>query len=152
MFCWSTSLNCGLEFLFNAKSRISMSNKHSIFVCQSCAGVWKNGRQVGNSGGYLLLSELTEKVRDWSLAEEFDVVGVSCMGACNRPCAIAFAAQGKSTYLFGDLSHQESLPELSDSILKCAGLYFQQADGAMSWADRPERLKKGLVGKIPSPV
>jgi predicted metal-binding protein len=129
-----------------------MNNKHSIFVCQSCAGVWKDGRQVGNSGGYQLLLELHEHVRDWSLAEEFEVRGVSCMGACNRPCAIAFAAQGKSTYLFGDLSHQEALPELSEAILKCASLYFQQSDGAMSWADRPERLKKGLVGRIPSPV
>jgi predicted metal-binding protein len=129
-----------------------MSNKHSIFVCQSCAGVWKDGRQVGDSGGYQLLLELHEHVRNWSLADEFEVRGVSCMGACNRPCAIAFAARGKSTYLFGDLSYQEALPELSEAILKCASLYFQQADGAMSWADRPERLKKGLVGRIPSPV
>ncbi len=129
-----------------------MSNKHSIFVCQSCAGVWKEGRQVGNSGGYQLLSELHEHVQEWALANEFEVTGVSCMGACNRPCAIAFAAQGKSTYLFGDLSYQESLPELSEEILKCASLYFQQSDGTMSWSDRPERLKKGLVGKIPSPV
>lgn len=129
-----------------------MNNKHAIFVCQSCAGVWKDGRQVGNSGGYQLLSELQEHVRNWPLAEEFEVTGVSCMGACNRPCTIAFVAPGKSTYLFGDLSYQESLPELSEAILKCASLYFQQADGAMSWSDRPERLKKGLVGKVPSPV
>jgi predicted metal-binding protein len=57
-----------------------MNNKHSIFVCQSCAGVWKDGRQVGNSGGYQLLLELHEHVQDWSLAEEFEVRGVSCMG------------------------------------------------------------------------
>jgi predicted metal-binding protein len=128
-----------------------MTTKHNIFVCQSCAGVWRDGRQVGNSGGYLLLGALQAQMEQWPWASEFTVTGVSCMGACNRPCAIAFVAAGKSTYLFGDLHHEEALPELSAAILQCAQLYLVNDDGAMGWADRPERLKKGLVGRIPSP-
>jgi predicted metal-binding protein len=127
-----------------------MKNKHTIFVCETCAGVWKDSRQVGNSGGYLLLQELHEKATDWSLASEFAIEGIKCMGACNRPCAIAFAAPDKSTYLFGDLQHEESLPELSAAVLECATMYHDAPDGAMPWAARPERLKKGLIGRVPT--
>jgi predicted metal-binding protein len=131
-----------------------MKDKHTIFVCESCAGVWKDSRQVGNSGGYLLLSELADKAADWPLAAEFEIEGVKCMGACNRPCAIAFAAPNKSTYLFGDLSHSgslsDSLADLSSDVLTCAAMYHQNPDGAMPWSARPERLKKGLIGRVPS--
>jgi predicted metal-binding protein len=127
-----------------------MKDKHTIFVCQTCAGVWKDSRQVGNSGGYLLLSELTDRATDWPLAAEFEIEGVKCMGACNRPCAIAFAAPNKSTYLFGDLNHSESLTELSADVLTCAAMYHQDPDGSMPWSARPDRLKKGLIGRVPS--
>jgi predicted metal-binding protein len=127
-----------------------MKDKHTIFVCETCAGVWQDSRQVGNSGGYLLLSELAKKATAWSLAEEFEIEGVKCMGACDRPCAIAFAAPNKHTYLFGGLNHTDSLAELSIDVLTCAAMYHQNPDGSMPWSARPERLKKGLIGRVPS--
>jgi predicted metal-binding protein len=127
-----------------------MTDKHTIFVCQSCAGNWQDGRQVGNSGGYLLHQELVAQLIDYPLAEQFQVKAVNCLAACGRPCAIAFAASGKSTYLFGDLSHSESLAEISQSILACASLYHSKPDGVMKWSERPERLKKSAIGIIPS--
>jgi predicted metal-binding protein len=127
-----------------------MTDKHTIFVCQSCAGNWQDGRQVGNSGGYLLHQELTAQLAEYPLADKFQIESVKCMGACNRPCVVAFAASGKSTYLFGDLSHSESLAEISQSILACASLYHSKPDGVMKWSERPERLKKTVIGVIPS--
>jgi predicted metal-binding protein len=127
-----------------------MSDQHTIFVCQSCAGNWQDGREVGNSGGYLLHRELMAQLREYPLASEFEIRSVKCLGACNRPCAIAFAAAGKSTYLFGDLSHSDALTEVAQSILECASLYHRQPDGVMKWAERPERLRKGVVGIVPS--
>jgi predicted metal-binding protein len=127
-----------------------MTDKHTIFVCQSCAGNWRDGRQVGNSGGYILHQELMAQLPKHPASEQFQVRTVKCMGACNRPCAVAFAAAGKSTYLFGDISHTQSLAEMSESILECASLYHSKPDGVMKWSDRPERLKKGVVGIIPS--
>jgi predicted metal-binding protein len=29
-------------------------------------------------------------------------------------------------------------------------MYHQDPDGAMPWSARPERLKKGLIGRVPS--
>jgi predicted metal-binding protein len=127
-----------------------MSDQHTVFVCQSCAGNWQDGRQVGNSGGYLLHQELMAQLPDYPLADEFQIKAVKCMGACNRPCVVAFAAAGKSTYLFGDLSHSQSLAEISQSILECASLYYHKPDGVMKWSERPEQLRKGVIGMIPS--
>ncbi len=127
-----------------------MQNKHTIFVCQSCAGTWQGGRQVGNSGGYLLHQELQNQAQHWPLVNEFQIQAVSCLGACDRPCAIALAAPGKSTYLFGDLNHSGSPAEIAPAILACASLYHQKIDGTMAWSERPEQLKKGLIGRIPS--
>jgi predicted metal-binding protein len=124
--------------------------QHTIFVCQSCAGNWQDGRQVGNSGGYLLHQELENQLLDHPVASECQIQAVKCLGACNRPCAIAFAAAGKSTYLFGDLNHNESLTEISQSILECAHLYRSKSDGVMKWSERPEQMKKGVVGIIPA--
>ena len=126
-----------------------MTDKHTIFVCQSCGGNWQDGRQVGNSGGYLLHQELAAQLATNPLAQDFEIKAVKCMGACNRPCVIAFAAAGKSTYLFGDLD-RNSVAEVSESILECASLYQRNLDGAMKWSERPERLKKSVIGVIPS--
>ncbi|MCY7338030.1 MAG: DUF1636 domain-containing protein [Chamaesiphon sp.] len=126
-----------------------MNDKHTIFVCQSCAGNWQNGREVGNSCGYLLHQELTAQLAASQLNEDFEVKAVKCMGACNRPCVVAFAAAGKSTYLFGDLD-RTALAEVSQSILECASLYYRQPDGVMKWLERPERLRKSVIGIIPS--
>ncbi len=127
-----------------------MKSKHTIFVCQSCAGTWQDGKQVGNSGGYLLHQELTTQAQQSTLARDFQIQGVSCLGACDRPCAIALAAPGKSTYLFGDLHRSGLITETAQAILECASLYHQKADGAMAWSERPNLLKKGLIGRIPS--
>ncbi len=127
-----------------------MQNKHTIFVCQSCAGSWQGGRQVGNSGGYLLHQELQHQAQQWPLGQEFLIQGVSCLGACDRPCAIALAARDKSTYLFGDLNRSSTPAEIAPAILECASLYYHKADGTMAWSERPEQLKKGLIGRIPS--
>jgi predicted metal-binding protein len=121
-----------------------------MFVCQSCAGKWQDGKQVGPSGGSLLYTELVNSLAKDELVNELEIRGVNCLGACGRPCAIALAAPGKSTYLFGDLSPTDSLAEVSVSILECTRLYLSKPDGVMKWTERPERLKKGLIGTIPS--
>ena len=68
------------------------------------------------------------------------------MSACSHYCVVAFAAAGKSTYLFGDLPVDNS----TFAILKCASLYYAKADGLLPWSERPEPLKKGILAKIPA--
>lgn len=118
---------------------------HTLFVCKTCATVWKDGKPQGKSGGQQLLEELTKIHQNWELKAEFPIQEVSCMSACSHSCTVSFAAPGKYTYLFGDLPVQDS----ADAILDCAALYYQNPDGSLPWSERPEPLKKGILAKIP---
>ncbi|WP_427156966.1 DUF1636 domain-containing protein [Aliinostoc sp. HNIBRCY26] len=119
---------------------------HSLFVCTTCASVWQDGKRIGESGGQKLLHQLQELAQNWELREEFPIQAVECMSACNRSCVVAFAAEGKMTYLFGDLAVDDSI----SAVLECATKYYRKPDGLLPWSERPEPLKKGILAKIPS--
>lgn len=128
-----------------------MTTQHTIYVCQTCASVWQNGKRVGTSGGQKLLDQLTELYQNWSGAPEFTIESVECMSACDRSCVVAFSAPGKLTYLFGDLnSDVDALPATSAAVLECASLYLTKPDGLMPWSERPPLLKQRILARIPS--
>jgi len=120
-------------------------NKHTLFICTTCASVWQDGNRVGESGGQQLLQQLQELAQTWELQHQFSIQAVKCMSACNRACVIAFAAEAKLTYLFGDLPKEESAP----AILECATKYYTKSDGSLPWSERPDPLKKSILAKIP---
>ena len=122
-----------------------MNANHTLFVCTTCASVWKDGKRMGTSGGQLLLNQLTEIYQNWELQAEFSLQAVECMSACNSPCVVTFAATGKFTYVFGNLPVDGS----ASAILECASQYYAKTDGLLPWSERPELLKKGIVAKIP---
>ena len=119
---------------------------HTLFVCQTCASLWQDGKRLGESGGQKLLHEIQQLAQDWALRDEFPIQAVECMSACNRSCVVAFAAKGKLTYLFGDLSVDDS----AAAVLECASQYYTKTDGLLPWSERPEPLKKGILAKIPA--
>lgn len=125
-----------------------MTAQHILFICTSCSSVWKEGKRVGESGGEKLLKRLQQHHQDWDLQDEFAIQPVECMSACSRSCAISFAASGKYTYLFGDLSSDLSPLEIG-AVLECASKYYSHPQGLLPWAERPEPLKKGILARIP---
>jgi predicted metal-binding protein len=122
--------------------------QHCLFVCTTCGSKWEDGRRIGTSEGERLLQELQALHQEWDLATEFPIQAVGCMSACSRSCAISFAAAGKHTYLFGDISPQDPSVALSN-ILDCAEKYYQHPTGVLPWAERPAPLKQGILAKIP---
>ncbi|MBP5971851.1 DUF1636 family protein [Brasilonema sp. CT11] len=122
-----------------------INKQHTLFVCRTCASTWQDGKRVGESGGQQLLQQLQELGQNWELRNNFPIQGVECMSACNRSCVIAFAAQDKLTYLFGDLPVDSS----AEAILQCASQYYAKPDGSLPWSERPQALKKGILAKIP---
>ncbi|MBD2182534.1 DUF1636 domain-containing protein [Planktothrix sp. FACHB-1355] len=119
--------------------------QHTLFVCTTCATVWKEGKPQGKSGGEQLLENLNKLHQNWDLKDNFTIQQVKCMSACSHACTISFAAPGKYTYLFGDLPVGDS----ASAILDCAYQYYAKADGSLPWSERPEPLKKGIIAKIP---
>ncbi|MBD2626412.1 DUF1636 family protein [Trichormus variabilis] len=122
-----------------------LNQKHTLFVCTTCGGKWEDGKRVGESSGQKLLQQLQQLAQDREMQDKFCIQGVECMSACSHSCVVAFAAEGKLTYLFGDLPVDES----TSAILECANLYYAKADGLLPWSERPEALKKGILAKIP---
>ncbi|MBD2609650.1 DUF1636 domain-containing protein [Scytonema hofmannii FACHB-248] len=127
-----------------------MKTQHALFVCTTCSSVWKDGKRVGESGGDKLFKQLQELHQDWELHEEFPIQPVECMSACDRACTISFVANGKCTYLFGDISPDLSTSEMAN-VLECATKYYNHTEGLLPWAERPVPLKKGILARIPSP-
>lgn len=113
-------------------SNFSVSS-HTLFVCKTCASVWQDGKRLGESGGEKLLNQLQDLAQDWELRDLFPIQQVECMSACNRSCVVAFAAQGKITYLFGDLAVDDS----ASAVLECAHQYYSKSDGLLPWSERP---------------
>ncbi len=112
-----------------------------VYVCTTCASTWQNGKKVGISGGEILFTTLAEK----NNRQGITIKPINCMSACSRACCVAFMAEGKYAYLFGELH-----PEVADAILDCAEIYGQKTDGMMGWNDRPEPLKRNLIARLPA--
>lgn len=122
-----------------------IEKQHHLFVCTTCGSQWQDGKRVGESSGQKLLQQVQQLAQDWELQHQFSIQGVECMSACSHSCVIAFAAEAKLTYLFGNLPVDSS----ASAVLECASQYYRKSDGLLPWAERPEPLKKGILAKIP---
>lgn len=112
----------------------------TIFVCVSC----RQGDDADSRPGAALLEALREK---FTAAPEaaIDVAPVECLAVCKRPCTVAFAADGKWTYVVGDLDSAEHVDELVDSARRFAA----SENGIVPWKERPASFKKGVVSRTP---
>lgn len=116
-----------------------------IVVCVTCrpAGEPREGQAAGRS--------LFEHIEDEALRTDSPcaVRAVECMSACSHNCTVALHAVGKTSYLFGDLPADA---ETATQVVLCAGLHTRSADGLVAWAERPERLQRSILARLPAPV
>lgn len=124
-----------------------MKSPHFLFVCTTCASIWKDGKREGKSGGEVFLEKLSNLAQNWELRDNFQIQEVECMSACSHACAVSFTAPNKYTYLFGDLPAHEA--ESVEAVLQCAGQYYSKSDGLLPWSERPALLKKAVIARIP---
>ncbi|EYC51538.1 hypothetical protein AZ34_10950 [Hylemonella gracilis str. Niagara R] len=77
--------------------------------------------------------------------------GLACMSGCDRACTVALQAPGKFSYYFGDLRADA---ETAAQLIACARLHRDSADGTLLRNARPERLRSGILARLPpvSPV
>ncbi|AFY91691.1 DUF1636 domain-containing protein [Chamaesiphon minutus] len=124
-------------------------NRHVLSVCTSCASAHRMKQAIHRSGGERLLAQL-QTIDRAAPVEGLSIEPNQCLGACDRPCAIAFNAPGKYIYLFGDLPvDDEQLASTAAEVMKFASQYHAKSDGTISYLKCPELLKKRVVAKIP---
>ncbi len=117
----------------------------SIHICTSCRARGTPREPKENRPGFQLYHQVREAILEGPLRERVDVQPATCLSICPRPCGIALSSPGRWTYLFGDQQPETTV----DDILACISLYIKNIDGFMPRRDRPESLRKGILGRVP---
>jgi predicted metal-binding protein len=73
------------------------------------------------------------------------VRAVECLSNCSRGCTIALRAQGRWTYIYGNLDPAQHM----DALLDGAQKYRDAPDGLVPWRERPEHFRKNCIARIP---
>lgn len=118
--------------------------RHQLILCTTC-------RKIGTEcrPGLELLQSLNrtgDLGRAAGLPEDFGISGTACLSGCTRPCTVAFVADGKTSYLFGDIDPQQNL----DALVEFAKLYRAREDGMTRFNERPQELRGKCLARIPS--
>ncbi len=119
-----------------------------IIVCTTCRPPGAS-RELPADG-----LALFEAVQDALLVRELDgdplaglqLRGLACMSGCSRACTVALQAPGKFTYYFGDLAPDA---ETAAQVIACAQQHQGSADGTLARNARPERLRSGILARLP---
>jgi predicted metal-binding protein len=74
------------------------------------------------------------------------VRGVACLSGCTRACAAALMAPAKVGYLFGDLPAGH---DGAADLIEAARRHAAAVDGYLPRAARPERLRAGILARLP---
>ncbi|MEM6974500.1 MAG: DUF1636 domain-containing protein [Pseudomonadota bacterium] len=74
------------------------------------------------------------------------VDGVACMVGCDRPCTVAYRAEGKACCLFGDVDAEADI----DALVAFAAQYAARDDGWTRASERPAALAEKTLARIPS--
>lgn len=114
-----------------------------LLVCTTCrpAGAPRELPPTGQA-----LFEAVRSLHSGERTAGLEVRGIACMSVCNRSCTVALQAPGKPSYLFGDLAADA---ETAAQLLACARLHAKRADGELPRNERPQRLRSGILAKLP---
>ena len=128
----------------------SMTDTH-ITVCTTCRapGTSREQRADGLSLFDAVQEALWAAESEGGAALHVQLRGQACMSGCNRACTLAVQSAGKWTYYWGDLVPDA---ETAAQVVTCALMHQRSADGELLWKDRPERMKSGVLARIPAAV
>lgn len=127
---------------------ITQATTH-ITVCTTCRASSTSREQ--RADGLALLDAVQEAL--WAAqTEDVAVLPVqlraqACMSGCNRACTLAIQSAGKWTYYWGDLVPDA---QTAGQVVACARMHQHSTDGELPWKDRPDRLKSGVLARIPA--
>ena len=115
----------------------------TIHVCTACRRARADLPEGYDQPGLALAERLSAELK--AKDSTISVLPVECLCVCKRPCTIALSADGKWTYLIGDLDTDTHL----DEIVGAAEAYAASANGIVPWKERPQSFRKGVVARVP---
>lgn len=118
----------------------------TLFVCALCRFSATEREQNGVSGGQYLLEQLNQALADQNLADQVQLQPVRCMAACSRSCVVALTAPEKLTFVFNELSPDQSATD----ILQFTQQYLASANGNVPYRERPPLVRSKLMAVLPA--
>jgi predicted metal-binding protein len=119
-----------------------MSTRATVFVCVSCRRKIGEGENDFDHPGPALAERVRALLSD---ADDIDVVTVDCLAVCKRPCTVALAADGKWTYVVGDIDNVAHC----DEVAAAARAFAASENGIVPWKERPATFRRGVISRIP---
>ena len=116
----------------------TMANAPTIYVCTTCRPPGEPDSAVRPGA---ILATTTAQV---AAGTEVQVRPMRCLGNCSRGASAALRANGSWTYLFGGLD-----ATCAEALVEGARLLARATGGILPWRGRPERLKRGMIARIP---
>ncbi|PSN13003.1 hypothetical protein C7293_17725 [filamentous cyanobacterium CCT1] len=120
--------------------------KHTLFVCKSCHCSTDKRPEHQPADGARLLEQLSTLGNDQVQADCLEIHSVGCLWTCGEPCAVAFSAPHKPTYLFTALPTSETAP----ALLQFGHLYLSSTTGDIPWKQFPIVLQSASIAKVPA--
>lgn len=120
-------------------------SKHVLFVCKSCNAKSDLDQTTDPSDGTKLLNQLQTQHQTGVHQSDIEIRPVGCLWICSQPCAVAFSAPSKPTYLFTKVPGTAAT-----DLLTFGDLYSDSKNGDIPWKQFPEVLQSAEVAKIPS--
>lgn len=115
-----------------------------LSICMTC----RDGREdtCDTRGGARLARRVAEKLaRDSD--PQMQLRGVQCMSQCKRSCIVSLAADGRFTYVFGELDPDEDTHV--DALFELVSQYSNVPEGFLERKDRPDPLQASILGRLP---
>jgi predicted metal-binding protein len=120
-------------------------SKYILFVCKSCNSFHSDDVDYDKSEGANLLNQLHNLHQNGLHQDELEIKPVGCLWTCDHPCAVAFSATHKATYLFTQVP-----ATAAPALLAFGTLYRDSKTGDVPWKQFPEALQSASVAKIPA--
>jgi predicted metal-binding protein len=118
---------------------------HQLVVCTSCRLPKEEREPREQRAGARFFRGLEERFGSWARREGFLITPYECLSVCGRPCGVALRAEGKFTYVFGDLEPGRH----ESALIECATLYRRKGSGFLPREERPLELRAGILSRIP---
>ena len=120
--------------------------KPILSICMTC----RDGREgaCDTRGGSRLARRVAEKLALDS-DQQMQLRGVQCMSQCKRSCIVSLAAEGRFTYVFGELDPDDDTHV--DALFELVSQYSKAPEGFLERKDRPAPLQASILGRLPPP-
>lgn len=119
--------------------------KHTLLVCKACHRSSEKRPENPPFDGNILLDKLNSLCGEQFHPDELEIQPVGCLWACSQGCVVSVASHEKPTYLFVNLSPEES----SAALIEFMQLYIKSRKGGVVWEKFPELLQSKIFAQIP---